>query len=218
MLFENNATVAFSGHDYGSSTGWVYSFTSAADVQWGRLMYKVSSVDTKPADGYVHVTFVEFENGISHSSSGASGTQNIRIVDSVGSTRLMRTTPMASVQHLLNIDTGSDGEFGVTTPYIYSWAEDGWTCLEWLTDAAAQKVVLYENGKQAFIADHLSFEGKVSHATLEYTIPSSLDLRIGMYTYNGIAVAGEFKNVAVATSRIGCGESLPSPATSAIFT
>lgn len=196
-LFENKAEVRFSGRDYGSSTGWKYQFRSSADVQWGSLKYKVDNVDTSVENGYVHVTFVEFD---------AIGGQAVRIVDSVGATKMMREHPMSSVQHLLNIDTGS-GEFGVTTEYVYSWARDGWICLEWNTDAARQHAALYENGTQAFSVDSWHFGWQT------YRIPSDLNVRIGMRTYNGIQVSGSFKDVVVATERIGCGSNGSSPTT-----
>jgi hypothetical protein len=199
VLFENSDVVKFQGHDYGSSTGWVYSVPASSAMQWGRLFYKMDSVDTSPEDGYVHVTLVELENV--KSSSG--GTQAVRIVDSVGSTKLMRETPESSVQHLLNIDTGSDGEFGKTTEYVYSWSGGEWICMEWTTDSSKQHAALYEAGRKAFSVDDWTFQG--SSQSHHYELPGSLDLRIGMYTYNGIAVSGAFKDVVVATERVGCG-------------
>merc|ERR1712210_441414 len=136
--------------------------------------------------------------------NATGGSQAVRIVDSVGSTKMMRGKPSSSVQHLLNIDTGYDGEFGKTTEYIYSWAGDDWICLEWNTDAKRQHVALYENGRQALSVDDWVFRGRRhSH---RYEIPSSLDMRIGMYTYNGISVHGSFKDVVVSTERVGCGK------------
>jgi hypothetical protein len=213
ILFENPAEVQFSGHDYGSSTGWVYSMTTSSDVQWGRLYFKIDNVDTSPSDGYVHVTFVELENAItsvaSNATLGSTGTQPIRIVDSVGSTRLMRESPGSSVQHLLNIDTGYDGEIGKTTDYVYAWTQDAWTCLEWNTDASQQHAALYDSGAMAFSVDDWTFQGnQQSH---HYSIPSDLDLRIGMFTYNGISVSGAFKDVVVATERVGCGSTTAPP-------
>merc|ERR1711971_574521 len=104
--------------------------------------------------------------------------------------------------------TGYDGELGVSTEYIYSWAHDDWICLEWNTDTSTQRAALYENGKLSFSVDNWKFQGNSqSHS---YKIPTDLDLRVGMYTYNGIAVSGSFKDVVVATERVGCGSS-PSP-------
>jgi hypothetical protein len=204
VLFEKPEEVSFQGHDYGSSTGWVYSFSASSQVQWGRLFYKMSSVDTSVWDGYAHVTLVELENV----GSSTGGTQAVRIVDSVGSTKLMRESPSSAVQHLLNIDTGYDGEVGKTTAYSYSWSGD-WVCLEWTTDSSKQHAALYEAGQEAFAVDDWTFQGNSqSH---HYTLPESLEYRIGMYTYNGIAVSGSFKDVVVSTERVGCGSG-PSPA------
>jgi hypothetical protein len=205
ILFSDDSTVNFSGQDYSSSTGWVYSLTTDAEQQWGRIRYKMDSADAT-GDRYAHVTFMQINNGIGTYSTGQTVTQSLRVVDSVGSTRLMQSTPDDSVQYLLNIDTGGpDGELNVDTPYEYSWTGE-WTCMEWFTDSAAQQIRLYEDGALVYeIDDDLTFVGPSTGATIDYTLGESLDLRIGMFTYNGVAVSGSFKDVAVKTTRLGCG-------------
>merc|ERR1712218_189376 len=61
----------------------------------------------------------------------------------------------------------------------------------------------------ALEVDDWTFQG--DHTAHHYELPPSLDMRIGMRTYNGIAVSGSLKNIVVATERVGCGGPMPTP-------
>ena len=202
-FFENSATVSFSGTDYGSSTGAVYSTTVDSSEQWGRLYYRMDPIDAT-GDNYVHVTFMWISNGIGTFGT-QTATQEMRVVDSVGSTLKMQQTPTESMQYLLNMDTGSqgEGELNRDTDYDYYYKED-YTCMEWYTNSDSQLIYLYEEGEITYsVNNDLTFTGE-SGATVSFEIPQSLDINIGMYTYNGISVSGDFKDVVIADARVGC--------------
>ena len=210
-FFENAATVSFSGSNYGSSTGAVYSTTIDNSEQWGRLFYRMDSIDAT-GDNYVHVTFMWVDNGIGEyeytNGDTTTTTQTMRIVDSVGSTLKMQQTPTQSMQYLLNMDTaGADGELNRDTDYNYYYKED-YTCMEWYTNSDNQEIYLYEDGELTYqVNNDLTFTGPSTGAAITFTIPQSLDIKIGMYTYNGISVSGDFKDVIIGDQRIGCDDS-----------
>ena len=209
-LFDEDAEVSFSGTNFDSSTGWVYEETIESTEQWGRLYYRID--DGIPAGGnsYVHITFMAINNGQGYyentDGSTSTTTQQMRVVDSVGSTALMQSSPMQSMQYLLNIDTPSDGELNRDTEYIYYY-KSNWTCMEWYLNSDEQQIQLYEDGELTYeVDDDLTFTGSTG-ATITFSFTDSIDMKVGMYTYNGISVSGAFKGVKVATSRIGCGDS-----------
>jgi hypothetical protein len=158
---------------------------------WGRVFYKVSVPNPRPAAGAViHSTLIALQG-----TSPLGGRAEYRVVGEVENSQ-------GKFQFLWNVQPQGRGEFGRGSSYAYSF--DGtWQCAEWNLDADNQGFHLFLGGKEITQIAVRNGAGNYRGSEIPTTFSS---ITVGWADYQNAApgFVAWFDELAVDSKRIGC--------------
>jgi hypothetical protein len=158
---------------------------------WGRVFYKVSVPNPRPAAGAViHSTLIALQG-----TSPLGGRAEYRVVGEVENSQ-------GKFQFLWNVQPQGRGEFGRGSSYAYGF--DGtWQCAEWNLDADNQAFHLFIGGKEITQIAVRNGAGNYRGSEIPTTF-SSITVGWADYQTATPGFVAWFDELAVDSKRIGC--------------